>query len=136
MKEQKFCQSCAMPMTSEEQFGTNENGSKNLDYCIYCYKDGDFVEKVGMDEFIEKCSQFGEQAGMTNAEMRVHCQKVFPELKRWKCTCTEACASGYNPDCTCENPECHCREQQSRLVIVVICGACSNLTNLELKAAH
>ena len=39
-ENQKFCQSCAMPMT-DEQFGTNADGSKNEDYCIYCFKDGE-----------------------------------------------------------------------------------------------
>jgi len=29
-----------------------------------------------------------------------------------ECTCTDACASGYNPDCTCESDECHCRERK------------------------
>ena len=43
-------------------------------------------------------------------DMKEHCTKLFPTLKRWKCTCTDECASGYNPNCTCENPECHCRE--------------------------
>lgn len=38
--EQKFCQSCGMPLT-EEILGTNADGIKNEDYCIYCYKDGD-----------------------------------------------------------------------------------------------
>ena len=46
-------------------------------------------------------------------EMKEHCTKLFPTLKRWKCTCTDECASGYNHNCTCENPECHCREKNS-----------------------
>ena len=37
-----------------------------------------------MEEFIDMCSEFGEQAGMTNEQMREHCSKVFPTLKRWK----------------------------------------------------
>lgn len=49
--------------------------------------------------------------GMTNEEMKEHCTKLFPTLKRWKCTCTDECASGYNPNCTCENPQCHCKEK-------------------------
>ncbi len=36
-----------------------------------------------MNEYIEMCSQFGAQAGMTNAEMKEYCQKLFPTLKRW-----------------------------------------------------
>lgn len=35
---------------------------------------------------------------------------LFPILKRWKCTCTDECAKGYNPKCSCTNPECHCTE--------------------------
>ena len=37
-----------------------------------------------MEEFIEKCSYFGAKAGMTNEEMKEHCTKLFPTLKRWK----------------------------------------------------
>ena len=38
---QKICQSCAMPMSDDSLYGTNADGSKNSDYCIYCYKDGE-----------------------------------------------------------------------------------------------
>ncbi len=38
MKEMKFCQSCGMPLT-EDVLGTNADGSKNEDFCMYCYKD-------------------------------------------------------------------------------------------------
>ena len=36
-----------------------------------------------MEEYIEMCSQYGEQAGMTNEEMKIHCENLFPALKRW-----------------------------------------------------
>ena len=73
-----------MPIISNEQLGTNKDKSRNEDYCIYCYKDGEFIDKVTMEEYIEMCSQFGSQAGMTNEEMKKHCKKLFPTLKRWK----------------------------------------------------
>ena len=82
--EQKICQSCAMPLTSEDMYATEKDGSKNEDYCKWCYKDGEFIEKCTMEEFIDKCAQFGEQAGMTNEQMKEYCTKVFPTLKRWK----------------------------------------------------
>ena len=82
--ENKICQSCGMPIISNEQLGTNKDKSRNEDYCIYCYKDGEFIDKVTMEEYIEMCSQFGSQAGMTNEEMKKHCKKLFPSLKRWK----------------------------------------------------
>lgn len=83
-RESKICQSCGMPISSSEILGTEENGELNHDYCKYCYVNGDFVDKVSMNEYIEMCSQFGEQAGMSNIEMKAHCQKLFPTLKRWK----------------------------------------------------
>ena len=80
----RICQSCAMPMDDEKLFGTNKDGSKNSDYCIYCYKDGEFIDKVSMLEYIEMCVPFASQAGMSEAEMRRYCENMFPTLKRWK----------------------------------------------------
>ena len=80
----RICQSCSMPMDDEKVFGTNTDGTKNLDYCIYCYKNGEFIDKVSMQEYIEMCVPFAHQAGMTELEMRHHCESVFPTLKRWK----------------------------------------------------
>lgn len=74
-----------MPLTKEEELGTNADGSINEDYCIYCYKDGKFTDGgVSMEEYIEMNVKFAEQAQMTPEQMRAHCQTVFPTLKRWK----------------------------------------------------
>ncbi len=80
----KICQSCGMPIIDESQYGTNNDGSMNKDFCKYCYTDGEFIDKVGMEEYIDMCSQFGAQAGMSKEEMKKYCQKLFPTLKRWK----------------------------------------------------
>ncbi len=34
--EQKICQSCGMPMSNAEEFGSNADRSKNWEYCVYC----------------------------------------------------------------------------------------------------
>ena len=81
---EKICQSCGMPIISGEQLGTNKDGSINNDYCKYCYENGEFIDNVSMEEYIDMCSQYGAQAGMTNDEMRRHCTELFPTLKRWK----------------------------------------------------
>nr|MCR5572801.1 zinc ribbon domain-containing protein [Candidatus Saccharibacteria bacterium] len=75
---------CSVRIKSEDQLGTEKDGGINQDYCKYCYDKGEFVDKVSMEEYIEMCSQFGEQAGMTNEQMKEYCTKVFPTLKRWK----------------------------------------------------
>ena len=88
-QEIKFCQSCGMPLNDENR-GTNADGSKNEDYCIYCYKDGKFTNDCTMEEMIEFCSQFVDEVNkempkpMTKEEYKVMLKQVFPLLKRWK----------------------------------------------------
>ena len=80
----KICQSCGMPIKSKNELGTTKEGNLSEDYCKYCYQKGEFIDKVTMDEYIEMCSQYGFQAGMTNDEMKTYLTKLFPTLKRWK----------------------------------------------------
>ena len=88
-KEMKFCQSCGMPLT-EEVLGTNADGSKNEDYCIYCYKDGRFLQECTMDEMIEHCAQVVDEVNkhmpkpVTKEEYKQMMQGFFPMLKRWR----------------------------------------------------
>ena len=56
----------------------------NSDYCKYCYDRGEFIDKVSMETYIDMCSQYCAQAGMSNEEIRELCTKLFPTLKRWK----------------------------------------------------
>jgi hypothetical protein len=87
--KQHFCQSCGMPLT-EELLGTNADGSKNEDYCVYCYKDGAFTSDCTMEEMIEFCSQHVDELNkqmpkpITKEEYKQMMMGVFPLLKRWK----------------------------------------------------
>ena len=87
--EQKFCQSCGMPLT-EEMLGTNADGSKNGDYCSYCYKEGAFTNDCTMDEMIDHCAQFVDEVNkmmpqpMTKEEYKQMMRGFFPMLKRWR----------------------------------------------------
>lgn len=82
--ENKICQSCSMPM-AKEIIGTNKDGSQNSDYCIYCFKDGEFTDGLKtLEEFTEYSLQFAEKAGMTQEQMKEHCKNVLPTLKRWQ----------------------------------------------------
>ena len=86
----KFCQSCGMPMTADEQFGRNVDGSKNEEYCSYCYRDGAFSEDSTMNEMIDHCLHFLDEFNKdmelpyTKEEARAEMQQFFPMLKRWK----------------------------------------------------
>lgn len=86
----QFCQSCGMPLTKNEDYGTNADGSTNFDYCVYCYKDGQFLQECTMDEMIEHCAQFVDEVNkqmpkpMTKEEYKQMMRGFFPMLKRWK----------------------------------------------------
>ena len=86
----QFCQSCGMPLTKNEDCGTNADGSTNYDYCQYCYKDGHFLQECTMDEMIEHCSQFVDEVNkqmpqpMTKEEYKQMMRGFFPMLKRWR----------------------------------------------------
>ncbi len=87
MEKVLICQSCSMPIEKDDIIGTNADGSKNSDYCVYCFKDGAFTDNISsLEEYIDYSLQFAEQAGMTKEEMKEHCEKVLPTLKRWKQT--------------------------------------------------
>ena len=89
--EMKFCQSCGMPL-NDQVLGTNADGSKNEDYCMYCYKDGQFLQECTMDEMIEHCAQFVDEVNkglpqpITKEEYIGQMKMYFPLLKRWRKT--------------------------------------------------
>ena len=82
--EMKFCQSCAMPLEGEESLGTNKDGSKNQDYCSYCYKDGAFTGDMTMEEMIGFCVPMtAKHTGKTEEETRAEMMEYFPKMRRW-----------------------------------------------------
>lgn len=74
-----------MPLTSDETFGTNADGSKNSDYCVYCYKDGAFTADMSMDEMIAFCAEHTDEWGMeiSKEDAVAMMKENFPKLKRW-----------------------------------------------------
>jgi len=89
MNEMIFCQSCGMPLENDEMKGTNADGSKSEDYCMYCYKDGAFTQEMTMDEMIEVnltyLDEWNKSSGrnMTIDEAREELKVFMPTLKRW-----------------------------------------------------
>lgn len=85
MSETKYCQSCGMPM-DESYYGSNKDGSKNQEYCSYCYKDGAFSADITMEEMIEGCiaPMVEHNKDMTEEQAKKMMQEFFPTLKRWK----------------------------------------------------
>lgn len=84
--EQRFCQSCGMPMGGDELHGTCADGSKSADYCVYCYRNGTFTYEGPMEGMIEMCVPHMTAAHqeMTEEKARAMMLEFFPTLKRWK----------------------------------------------------
>ncbi len=86
-EKERICQSCAMPMGQAVEFyGTNKDGSKNPNYCKFCYKNGSFTEECNMDEMIEMAAEYTARynENMSLQTARQLMQGLFPSLKRWK----------------------------------------------------
>lgn len=84
--EEKYCQSCGMPLGSDEIYGTNADGGKNEDYCKYCYQKGAFTADCTMEAMIEFCipHMTSANSGMSEEKAREMMQQYFPTMKRWK----------------------------------------------------
>lgn len=87
--ETKYCQSCGMPLQKQEEAGTNQDGSRNDEYCSYCFKDGAFTMDCTMEQMIEHCAQFvdefnkGSEIVYTKEQAIENMKIYFPTLKRW-----------------------------------------------------
>jgi cytochrome c2 len=81
-----ICQSCAMPMVRKEDFGTNQNGSQNMEYCRYCYQAGKFNDGgATLNEVIDKSVDAMRKMNMPESLIE-QTRKFIPTLKRWKNT--------------------------------------------------
>ena len=84
-KKYKNCQSCGMPMKQDpDGGGTNSDGSRNLKFCSFCFKDGAWVNpgmtlsemKALVKEKLREMGFPGFMAGFFTMNMQ--------KLERWK----------------------------------------------------
>lgn len=85
MEGLKICQSCGMPMTEEEHFGKNADGTKNEEYCCYCLHDGELGECT-LEQMLDICAPIEVEQGRakTLEEAREKYGKYLLTLARWK----------------------------------------------------
>lgn len=81
-----FCQSCSMPLSKPEDFGTDRAGYRVNDYCHHCYANGAFAEPdVTLPQMIDRCVRIMSARGiMPEAEARVLLTDVMPRMRRWR----------------------------------------------------
>lgn len=78
------CQSCYMPMDTIEKKGTETNGLHSEDYCVHCYRKGNFTSKQTLAEAVEFNIPWWKSEGESDEVARERIMKIFPHLKRWK----------------------------------------------------
>ena len=85
MKAEKFCQSCGMPMKKDPASGSTEtDGSQNLTYCSYCYKDGQFTQpNFTAKQMQDFCKQKLRETGCSRLTAWLFTMGI-PRLSRWK----------------------------------------------------
>ena len=83
---EKICQSCCMPLNNPDIVGTEANGEKNQDYCIYCYNEGEFTQpKTTLNMMIDISSKIWAEKdpNVTVEQAKAQLEKKLPLLKRW-----------------------------------------------------
>ena len=85
LEEMNFCQMCGMPMYHNEEYqGSEKDGSKNKEYCSYCYKDGEFTFDGTVEEMVEMTAQpTAEALNISVEEAKKELGEFLPTLKYW-----------------------------------------------------
>ena len=82
--EMIFCQSCSMPLQKSEDFGLNQDGKKNEEFCSFCFKEGKFIDPdCSVDQMITKVTGIMNEMHFPK-EVIEQTQKKIPSLKRWR----------------------------------------------------
>ena len=78
-----------MPMSKDEDFGTNSDGTLNSENCVYCFKDGKYTQPdITMNEMLEISLKGIDKNPEMSRLMKFICKKMYPyqlkNLPRWK----------------------------------------------------
>jgi len=68
-----------------EDFGTNQDVSKNKEYCNFCFREGRFTDEgITMEKKIEKNIIIARKMGIPEEEAKQMSENIIPKLKRWQ----------------------------------------------------
>jgi len=84
MKSKLLCQSCSMPLEIEHVKGTEKNGSKSKEYCIYCYENGQFKDpSISLAKMLNMVEVQMEEMHLPTKIIETSLNKI-PKLNRWR----------------------------------------------------
>lgn len=84
MENKIFCQSCSMPLDKPEMMGTEKDGTKSKEYCIYCYQNGAFMNPgMTLNEMKTLVRTQMEKMKIDKGLINIAVSSL-PNLKRWR----------------------------------------------------
>jgi hypothetical protein len=84
MESKRICQSCSMPLSDPELFGTGKDGSRKKHYCKYCYENGQFTDPhITLEEMKTRVRDKMEEMKMDADTIGISLNSL-PNLKRWR----------------------------------------------------
>jgi len=86
MPEGPICQSCGMPMSAPEHFGTDADGGRCREYCSFCFREGQFTAPhMTVEEMVAHVAAIGvEKLGLSAEQAQAMAAGVIPQLGRWR----------------------------------------------------
>jgi hypothetical protein len=87
MDDKVRCQSCGMPVSDQfGNFGTMTDGSKNPEYCSFCFQNGAFTNPdQTVAEMVQSSIGFmTANLGFTAEKAAEMSNSVIPNLRRWR----------------------------------------------------
>lgn len=83
--EKNICQSCGMQIRSMTDFGTDNDGSINTDYCHFCLDEGEFTDNgISLEEKIARNIDMAVRLGMSKVKASNLAKNTLPKLRRWR----------------------------------------------------
>jgi hypothetical protein len=84
MENKILCQSCSMPMEIDHVKGSEIDGSKSNEYCMYCYENGIFKDPdMSLGQMISVVETQMEKMNLPAKLIEASVIKI-PKLGRWK----------------------------------------------------
>lgn len=87
MDNKQQCQSCGKSISvALEDFGTNEDGTSSMEYCFFCFQNGEFMNPdQTLAEMIQSSvDNMKEELGIPTGQAKEVAKKLIPTLGRWK----------------------------------------------------
>lgn len=83
MEPNRICQSCTMPLDTDEMCGTEKDGERSHEYCMYCYQHGEFTRPgMTLEEMRQVVREQMEKQKIDETIIQL-ALKALPGLKRW-----------------------------------------------------